>query len=65
MSAELVSKREVEKLLENFSDKVDIEEFMYRLYLLKKINEGKNDIEEGRFISHEDALNRISKKWQS
>ncbi len=41
MSIELVSKSELEKLIENFPDTVDIEELMYRLYLLKKINECK------------------------
>ena len=59
-----ISKLKLEVLIKELPDNVDIEEVMYRLYLLQKIEAGEMDIQEGKTLSHEDALERLSKKWQ-
>lgn len=38
---------------------------MYRIYLLQKIEAGEKDIAEGRALSHKEAAERLSKKWQN
>ena len=60
-----VSKSDLEQLVRELPDETDIEEVMYRIYLLQKINEGETAFEEGQTVSHEDAVNRLSKKWQN
>lgn len=60
-----ISKSKLEILFKELPDKVDIEEVMYRLYLLQKIESGETDIQEGRILSHKEAMERVSKKWQS
>lgn len=57
-----ISKVKLETLFKQLPENVDIEEVMYRLYLLQKIEAGERDIQEGRTLSHKDAMERLSKK---
>jgi predicted transcriptional regulator len=60
-----ILKSKLEGLLKELPEKVDIEDVMYRLYLLEKIEAGEKDIAEGKTLSHTDAIERLSKKWQN
>ncbi len=60
-----VAKAKIENMLEKLPATIDVESLIYQLYLLEKIEEGENDIREGRVLSHQQAIERISKKWQS
>ena len=60
-----VTKAKLETLIKELPDTVDIEEVMYRLYLFQKIETGEAAIKEGRIFSHEEAIKRLSKKWQN
>ena len=60
-----ISKSKLETLLKELPEKVDIEEVMYRLYLLQKIEAGEADIREGRVLSHKVTMKRLSKKWRN
>jgi predicted transcriptional regulator len=60
-----ILKLKLEVLLKELPDKVDIDEVMYRIYLLQKIEAGEEDIREGKILSHKDAVKRLSKKWQN
>ncbi len=60
-----ISKSKLETLFKELPDEVDIEEVMYRLYLLQKIEAGETDVQEGRVLSHNEAMKRVSKKWQN
>lgn len=60
-----ISKAKLETLFKELPENVDIEEVMYRLYLLQKIEAGERDIKEGRTLSHKDAMERLSGKWQN
>jgi predicted transcriptional regulator len=60
-----VTKEKLETLIKELPDTVDVEEVMYRLYLLQKIEEGEAAIKEGKILSHDEAMKRLSKKWQN
>lgn len=60
-----VAKAKIENILERMPATIDVEDFIYQLYLLEKLEEGEQDIREGRILSHEQAIERISKKWQN
>jgi len=60
-----VAKAKIENILERMPATIDVEDFIYQLYLLEKLEEGEQDIREGRILSHEQTIERISKKWQN
>ena len=43
-------------------DSASYEDIMYELYVLQKIERGREDIREGRSVSHEEARKRLG-KW--
>lgn len=59
-----IAKTTLENLFRELPETVNIEDVMYRLYLLQKIEAGEDDIREGRVLSHSDVVQRLSKKWQ-
>ncbi|MCM2360010.1 MAG: hypothetical protein NDI77_17795 [Geobacteraceae bacterium] len=59
-----ITKAKLENFLESLPEQIDTEEVMYRLYLLENIEAGEADIREGRTIPHEEAVRRLSRKWQ-
>lgn len=60
-----VAKEKLETLIRDLPDSVDIEEVMYRIMLLQKIESGEAAITEGKTLSHDDALKRLSQKWRN
>jgi hypothetical protein len=60
-----ISKTKLKSMIHEFPDDVDIEEVMYRLYLLQKIESGEADLKHGKTMTHDKAVERLSKKWQS
>ena len=60
-----ILKSKLEGLLKELPEMVDVEDVMYRLYLLQKIEAGEKNVAEGRTLSHKDAVERLSKKWQN
>ncbi len=60
-----IAKAKIENILEGMPALIDLEDLMYQLYLLEKIEEGESDISDGRTLTHEQAIERISKKWRN
>lgn len=60
-----ILKSKLEGLLKELPEKVDIEDVMYRIYLLQKIEAGEKDIAEGKTLSHKEAMERLSRKWRN
>jgi predicted transcriptional regulator len=56
------AKQEALDTIGKLPDDVDMDEIMYRLYVLDKIRHGREDIEAGRTISHEELLQEIA-QW--
>ena len=55
-------KKEAMNTLANLPDDADIDEIMYRLFVLDKIRKGQAAVEQGRTINHED-LKREIQQW--
>ncbi|TWJ32977.1 hypothetical protein [Geobacter argillaceus] len=60
-----INKTALELCIADMPDPVDIDEVMYRLYLLEKIEAGEADIKAGRTISHEDLADRLARRWSA
>ena len=56
------AKNEVRELLENLPDDASLEDIQYHLYVCQKIHRGLAAAEEGRTMSHEAAIRRMS-RW--
>ena len=56
------AKQDVRELLDHLPDDATIEDIQYHLYVLEKIRRGKDDIRNGRSLTHEQAKERLS-KW--
>jgi len=45
--------------IQRLPDNVELEEIMYRLYVLERVRKGREDVANGRVISAEDLRNEI------
>lgn len=48
--------------IEHMDDTASYEDMMYELYVLQKIERGREDIRSGRTATHEEAAERLA-KW--
>ena len=48
--------------IKNLPDNLSVEEIAYKLYINEKLNNAQKQMENGDFVSHEDAKERM-KKW--
>ena len=55
-------KQEALESLQRLPDDADIDEIMYRLYIIDKLRKSRDAIEEGKVISH-DELKREIGQW--
>ena len=44
-------------------DSVKIDEIMYKLYVIDKINKGEKDIQEGNFLETNHLRKEIDQRW--
>lgn len=58
------AKQDVREMLDHLPDDSTIEDIQYHLYVLEKIRSGRDDIRNGRHLTHEQAKERLS-KWLS
>jgi predicted transcriptional regulator len=56
------AKQEALNAIQQLPDNVDLDEIVYRLYVINKIHQGMQDVEAGRTISHEE-LKRQIEQW--
>ena len=56
------AKQEALEAIGRLPDDVDMDEIMYRLYVLDKIRKGREDVEAGRTIAHDDLLRELE-RW--
>jgi hypothetical protein len=49
-------------MLQNLPEDCTYEDIQYHLYVLEKINRGRDDIVKGRSYSHEEAKEKL-KRW--
>jgi predicted transcriptional regulator len=56
------AKDQVRELLENLPDDVSLEDIQYHVYVHQKIQKGLEAAQEGRTLTHEEAVRRMS-RW--
>jgi predicted transcriptional regulator len=56
------AKQDALNTINQLPDTADMEEIMYRLYVLDKVRKGQEDVEQGRLIPAED-LKREIEQW--
>ena len=57
-----LAKQEALEAIGKLPDDVDMDEIMYRLYVLDKVRKGREDVEAGRTIAHGDLLRELE-QW--
>lgn len=57
-----MQKEKVQQLLDTFPEDVDVDAFLEKVYLLRKIETGEQQIKAGEVVSHEEAKKRLD-KW--
>jgi predicted transcriptional regulator len=55
-------KEEIIKIIKDMPETITIEDVMQRLYVRAKIEAGLKELDEGKGIPHEEAMERMS-KW--
>jgi predicted transcriptional regulator len=53
------AKEQVQKILEVLPDNASLEDIQYHIYVRQKVEQGLADIEAGRLITHEEAMQRL------
>jgi predicted transcriptional regulator len=56
------AKDEVRALLENLPDDASIQDIQYHLYVCQKVLKGLEAAEQGRTLTHEEAVRRMA-RW--
>ena len=56
------TKKALVKVVESLPNRIDISNFIYRLYVIKEIELAERDIKKGRVYSHSQVLREV-KKW--
>ena len=56
------AKDEVRKLLESLPDDASLEDIQYHIYVRQKVQRGLDAAREGRTLTHEEAVRRMS-RW--
>ena len=56
-------KEEAHKIIDKLPEKTTLNDIAYTLFIISKVQQGDKEIEEGRGVSHEEAV-KIMKSWQ-
>lgn len=57
-----MNKRLVHEIIDSFADDVDIAELSHKLHVMQEIQLGEKEIDEGRFLTQEEAKKRFA-RW--
>ncbi len=58
-----ITRSRVMNIIKEFPKNMEIEDLMYRLYVLEKIEAGESDIRKGKTLSHKEVWKKLSAKW--
>jgi predicted transcriptional regulator len=56
------AKEQVQQILERLPEDASLEDIQYHIYVRQKIEQGLEDVEAGRVVSHEEVQRRLA-KW--
>ena len=52
----------MQQILENLPEDASLEDIQYRIYVLQKVEQGLDEVNSGRVVSHEEVQRRLA-KW--
>lgn len=58
------AKDKVRDLLDRLPDDCSVDDVLYHLYVLQKVEQGLADAAAGRVIPHEQVVEEMRRKWQ-
>ena len=56
------AKAQVQQILENLPEDASLEDIQYHIYVRQKIQQGLDDVDAGRTVSHAEVQQRLA-KW--
>jgi len=59
----LATKQKVKELLERLPDDCSLEDVVYHLYVIQKVEAGLADAEAGKLIPHDVVAAELRRKW--
>ncbi len=59
------TKTKVRALLDRLPDDCSLDDVLYHLYVVQKVEQGLVDADEGRLIPHEQIAKELRRKWQT
>lgn len=57
----MIAKKQIQEVVNRMPEEIDIEDLMYELCVIDKIEAGRREIREGNVLSHEEAKKRLLK----
>ena len=57
------TKEKVRKLLDKLPDDCSLDDVLYHLYVLERIERGVEQLDAGQVISHDEVAAELRKKW--
>jgi predicted transcriptional regulator len=57
------AKKTVQALLDTLPDDCSVEDVLYHLYVIDKVERGLADVTAGRTMSHEAVAQKLRRKW--
>ena len=57
------AKATVREVLDRLPDDCSLEDVLYHLYVVEKINRGLADVEAGHVVPHEVAMRELRQRW--
>jgi len=59
------TKAKVRALLDRLPDDCSLDDVLYHLYVVQKVEQGLVDADAGRLIPHEQVAKELQRKWQT
>ena len=59
----LATKKKVKDLLDRLPDDCSLDDVVYHLYVVQKVEAGLSDVAAGRVIPHEVVAEELRRKW--
>jgi predicted transcriptional regulator len=56
------AKQDVRKILDNLPEEASLEDIQYHLYVLQRVERGREDAEAGRIVSQDEVERRLA-RW--
>jgi predicted transcriptional regulator len=59
----LPTKERVQEVLSRLPDDCSLDDVLYHLYVVQRVERGLSDVEDGRTVPHEEVAETLRRKW--